>query len=213
MHKDSCGHTLNRLVQEIFVLSLLVLLGSPLVARDTLALSSGTSAANGGATSSVALTGGGPSAIKCTPTNPLAHPALVSASPGPTGTAAGKMLSCFGSPGACICVASTVNAGGAVLPTVPATMNSSTSSTSAVNLTNANPALTASASVRVPVAATSADIFGTALTAAHNSRSTNAGFSQPAPAPVSSQACNRVFEQPMAGLTSSQCHLLADQPS
>jgi hypothetical protein len=138
----------------------------------------------------LASTGGEPSAINCTSTNPLVNPASGSASPGATGTAAGKMLSCYGSPGACIRVASTVNAGGAVLPTTPATLNRSSSST-----------------------ATSAAIFRTALTAASNSRSANVGFSQVAPAPVSSQACNRVFEQPMAGLASSQCYLLADQPS
>jgi hypothetical protein len=40
MFRDSCGQKLNLLVQGIFVVTLVVLLGKPFVAQDTLALSS-----------------------------------------------------------------------------------------------------------------------------------------------------------------------------
>jgi hypothetical protein len=63
MYRDSCGQTLNRLVQGIFVVTLLVKLRNPLRGQDRLALSFGTAAANGSATMDLALTGNGPAAI------------------------------------------------------------------------------------------------------------------------------------------------------
>jgi hypothetical protein len=77
MHRDSCGQTLNRLLQEIFAVTQLVILGNPVCGKDRLAFSSGTAAANGSATLNLALAGTGASAINWTLTYPrVANPAM-----------------------------------------------------------------------------------------------------------------------------------------
>jgi hypothetical protein len=115
MYRDSCGQTLNRLVQGILVVTLmvtlLVLLGNPLCAEDTFPLSSGTAAANGSATWNQALAGSGPSAVTWTLTYPTPNAVSVSASAGAALMAARKTLICYGAPGTCVCAVSAMNAG------------------------------------------------------------------------------------------------------
>jgi hypothetical protein len=111
MYMESCGQTLNRLVQGIFVVTLLVLSGNPICARDTLARSSGIAAANGSATLSQALTGSGASAVNCwTLTCPFANVVSISASALVAGAHAAKTLS-GGAPNTDSCVASAIGAG------------------------------------------------------------------------------------------------------
>jgi hypothetical protein len=87
----------------------------------------------------------------------------------------------------------------------------SSNSTCAVNPITAEPAPAAPASVSIQAAAPSA-IFGATLTAAFNSSSSNAGIIRFAPAPVFYRRPVKVLNSQRA-LTSSQCCLLADQPS
>jgi len=96
MYRDSCGQTLNRLVQVIFVVTLPVLLGKPLFGRDTLALLSKTAAANSSATLDLGFTGSRPSAINWTLTYSPANVVSLSMSSGAAVTAASKTSSCDG---------------------------------------------------------------------------------------------------------------------
>jgi hypothetical protein len=73
MYRDSCGHTLNRLAPGNFAVTLLVLLGYLLFVQDILALSSGTSAADGSAISAQPLTVSGPTAIDYSSSYPSAN--------------------------------------------------------------------------------------------------------------------------------------------
>jgi hypothetical protein len=99
MYRDSCGHTLNPLVQGTFAVTLLVLLRNPLCAQDTLALSTGTAAADGSSALNLALTGSRPSVIGSTSIYPEATVGPIFASAGAAGTATGKTLSRYGGPG------------------------------------------------------------------------------------------------------------------
>jgi len=81
---------------------------------DSLALSSGTAAANGSVSLNLALTspsGSQPSAIQWTVTYPPANVVGISVTAGAALTAAGKTLSCNGASGAYTCEASAENAG------------------------------------------------------------------------------------------------------
>jgi hypothetical protein len=109
MYRDNCGPTLGRLVQAFLVFTLPVLLSNCLSAQDTLALSS---AANGSATSNLALTSSEPTAvIEWTLTYPSAKVVSVSASSVAAVRAAGKTVSCGGASGTYTCVASAMIAG------------------------------------------------------------------------------------------------------
>jgi hypothetical protein len=149
MYRDSCGHTLNHLVQVILVVTVIVLLRNPLCAKDTSALSLGIAAAMGSA---------------------ILLPAVA-------------------------CQSS--------LQAIPIGASRSTGA----GATNTNPELTAVAFVRVLAAAT----FGAALTAAYSRIPPT--HASAAPATVPSPLSRRVFERTAAGPTSSQCYLLAGQPS
>src|ERR1700733_10158177 len=103
-------------------IALIVAIASLLSARvsfgqtgpDSLALSSGTAAANGSVSLSLALTspaGSQPSAIQWTLTYPPANVVSISVSPGAALAAANKTLSCNGVSGAYTCEASAMNAG------------------------------------------------------------------------------------------------------
>ena len=81
---------------------------------DSLALSSGTAAANGTVALSLVLTspaGNEPSDIQWKLTYPPASVVSISANSGPALTAAGKALNCFGAAGQFACLASGMNAG------------------------------------------------------------------------------------------------------
>jgi hypothetical protein len=212
MYRDSCGQ--NRLVQGIFVVALLLLWGNPLLAQDTLALSSSsrTAAANGAATLNPSSTGSGPLIVIWRLAYPIANVVSIPASAGTADTAAGRRLSCYVTGGTA--AGEVISPAVASLSRLQAILNNSCGSTCVRTPKNTNLTLSSPAPVRVSAAASSAATFSAMLTLRLQQQSvTNAGISRAAHFPVSSMPCKRVFELPAAELTAWQCYRLANQPS
>src|ERR1035441_9363379 len=99
---DIFKRALSRAVQGTLIIAALVSAASPSFGQDTLALSSGTAAANGAATLNLSLTsptGSEPAGLQWTLTYSPGDIVSMSAVAGTSATTAGKSLTCSASSG------------------------------------------------------------------------------------------------------------------
>jgi hypothetical protein len=121
---------------------------------DSLALASGTTAANGTVSLNLVLTspaGNEPAAVQWTVTFPAGNVTAISEAPGSSATSAGKTLSCASGSGTYTCVASGLNANiitNGPLAVVNLTMASGVAST-AIGVSNALGASAAGSSITI----------------------------------------------------------------
>src|ERR1017187_9145543 len=138
---DTRGRVLGRLVQWLCTVTLVALWSNPLFAQGTLAVSSGTAAANGNATLNLTLTSPGgsePAGLQWTLTYAPTDIASISASVGASGNAAGKSLTCSASSGSYACLLAGFNTTlmqNGVAAVVSVTIASGVASTT-INVTN-----------------------------------------------------------------------------
>ena len=151
---DVRGRVLGRLVQGLCTVTLVALCSNPLFAQGTLALSSGTAAANGNATLNLTLTspaGSEPAGIQWTLTYSPTDIVSISAIAGTSGTAAGKSITCAASSGSYMCLLVGLNTNvmqNGVAAVVSVTISPGVASTT-INVTNTLGATAAAAALPI----------------------------------------------------------------